>query len=296
MSSDPQPPPPEDPDSPWLKPHGSGKPTLEAPVPGRRYVKHGNRATMRNKHLQTKLLLDTALRKLERALGGRAAIAAALHLAEDITASEKAVAEAIANPRNARRSLRRLIADTDPDMTFAKVLKMFAKGRTAETYAKTINNIHRGLPAAADHLMKTSVPYPQQCPACHGKKKVAEGGSVKCEDCRGAGCGVCRGAGSFRAMVPCLQCAGTGELLREPDTDRMRLAFQVSGMLQQGGGISITNNQVTQQVEATFVQTSAAFRSATDNLLWAPAAALPPAQPEEYFEKPAVEAELVEEE
>lgn len=315
---DPQQPPPPEPappepeeeeeydlSSPWNQPHSSAarRPPKEhrklhqKAEPGQLAPKtRPQSAAVGTNRGSTKALIDKALRKLEKALGGRAAIAASLHLTEDLTAQEKKVCEAIAEPGNERKSLRRVIAEADPDITFARVLKMFAKGRNAEAFARALNHVHRGLPATTKHLMRTAVPHLVQCSKCKGRKLVAEGGEVACSECGGPGCPFCRGQGKFLAAVPCLECNATGEVVREPDTERMKLALQVGGLLGKDG-VVVNNTLVQNRIEQTFVSNAQSFRSATDKLLYGTGTALPPAEAQtasEYFEQPAIEVEKVE--
>jgi len=237
-------------------------------------------------------IADTSMRALERRLGGRQVVGRALLLSDD--PKIQAVARALLNLNHSNKPLRQIIETHAPTLTIGALLKAYGKGRADESYAAALNKIADGLPETVDHLMKTSVPHEVECPKCSGRKVVPEGPKQSCAECPGLTCQTCRGLGVYLADVYCDRCRGTGTVKATPDTERMKLALQVGGLVG-SGGVQITNNQVNLTAEQTVVQTSSAFRSATDKLLYTPTQqALPPAEPSSALEQPQ-DAVLVEE-
>lgn len=239
---------------------------------------------------------ERGLKQLEKRLGGRLVIGQALRLSGD-PAFER-VGLILTNPNQQHQSLKQVLQNNAPTLTLNALLKAYAKGRADQSYAETMNKIADGAPRTVDHLMKTSVPHEVRCEKCNGKKVVAEGGLVKCEadgPCKDPACPKCRGAGSYRAEVPCLACSAEGVTVREPETERMKLALQVGGYIGTGG-VTVNQTQITMSAEQTIIQTSSQFRSATDKLLWAssPQGALPEGEPavlEEPVDAVVVEAQ-----
>lgn len=232
---------------------------------------------------------ERGLKQLEKRLGGREVIGQALRLSGD-PAFER-VGLILTNPNQLQRSLKQVLQENVPTLTLNAFLKAYGKGRADASYAETMNKLAVGVPRTVDHLMKTSIPHEVECSACGGRKHVPEGGWVECVECFGPACPVCRGEKKFRALVPCLKCSAEGTTTQEPETERMKLALQVGGLLGTGG-VQINNTQVTMTAEQTIIQTSSQFRSATDKLLWSPSQqALPAGAPAELE---PVEAETVE--
>lgn len=220
---------------------------------------------------------ERGLKQLEKRLGGRLVIGQALRLSGD-PAFER-VGLVLTNPNQTQQSLKQVLQNNAPTLTLNALLKAYAKGRADQSYAETMNKVAVGLPKTVDHLMKTSVPHEVVCSACNGSKHVAEGGWVECKECSGPACPVCRGEKKFRALVPCLKCSAEGTTTAEPETERMKLALQVGGLIGTGG-VTVNQTQVTLTAEQTIIQTSSQFRSATDKLLWSPSqAALPAGEP-----------------
>lgn len=249
------------------------------------------RIKQRNPNMQRKV--EKQLKRWETTLGGRVGIAAALQVAEGLTPEESLVVDALTKQENAHLNIRRVIADAAPGITIGKVLRLFLKGRSLVAQALAYEKVYREIPKTAAYLMRTAVPHDATCGSCGGRKQVV-GPMVQCKDCAGAGCPQCYNTGKRGTLIQCDKCQGTGTFRRDPETDRIKLALEVSGVLKPGNGK--VDVQVGVSVESTIVQTSAAFRSATDKLLFTrEQPALPAAQsvPAADYLEPAQDAEVV---
>jgi len=241
------------------------KPTPTAPFGRMKPRQPNDKIVQAGRTMQERV--DHALRQLERALGGRDAIASALHCAEDLTPDETRVANLLADPSHARKPIRQVLQAADPTLTIGRLLKIFAKGKGAEAYALSLAKIYDGAPKTAAYLMETSVPHKGNCPECYGRaKRIVK--ELACEHPPDAPpCEKCAGSGKILIEGPCRRCEGTGRVEKEPETERIKLALQAAGIVKDAG-VRVSNTTVNASIEATLVQTSAAFRSATDKILW----------------------------
>lgn len=207
-----------------------------------------------------------AVNALEKEIGGRAGLLAALALAP-LTRDTKYLQGVLADPANTHRPLLSLLeeADTTPGV----LLSLVQKGLAATSSLRSQYLITTGVPAVVKDVMLRGAPYQADCHACGGL------GSTTPEP---------TAAAPNPVHGPCATCAGVGQLSYPADPDCRDLALDLSGLLPKaGGGVSIVNQQLAVTQVSLGGGDTERFQEAMDQVLFGggglappPASAAPP--------------------
>ncbi len=221
--------------------------------------------------------LEEACRNFETEVGGRDSLVAQLVHAR-LTPEQDLLVGAIADPTNDAFSLARICALHG--IRFGDLLIVFRDAGLVRAQLAAMRKVWERLPQVAGDVMDRAIPHLLECPACRGTKVRVKFRAVK--KSKEAPDGV------KEVQVPCLRCAGTGEILVQPDLDRQKVALEVGGMLrQEGGGVQVN---VQAQAQAGVFGN---FAAASDAVLYPQPAAPPVSSAVEDGEEP-VDAEVVE--
>lgn len=214
-----------------------------------------------------------ALKGIEEAAGGRMKLITELSAA-NLTPDLEYVVGLIADPRNDTKTLARICSMAD--ITVGKFLSLMGEVKMSRAILDAQDRVARLLPEVAEDLMKRSVPYTVECSGCMGTGNVMV---IKRGQNVGGG-----GTPEEPDEVPCPECRGRGELSRQPDFERQKIALEMAGMIKRGGGVQV-GVQVNTPGLIPPLTTSSKFRGATDRLMFGRRAP----------ESQTVDAEVVEE-
>lgn len=195
-----------------------------------------------------------ALRSVEEALGGRESLSDTLLDLEDIDSHDPGIqkitllARMLVDPKHQSKSLATLCSDVG--LSVGKFLQLFHKAKGARALTVAISKLHDRLPEIADDIAKKSVTRKVRCWSC--------GGMGKRRDDKGA-----------ITKEPCPLCRGRGFDIEHSDVERQKLAAQITNLVQPAGSPKVqVNTQVNVEGQHPGIRTSAAFREATDRLLY----------------------------
>lgn len=165
---------------------------------------------------------DRAVTKLVALLGGRDALVDTLEIGEGRPEINK-VLDFLGDPRYERHSLPTLCRLAG--VTVAEFFAAFRSAKLVEAQIQATVAIAQQLPAVVDDVMRRAAPH-----------------EIACEVCKGTGS---IGTKPDAPPDPCQACRGTGAIPQLPDLDRQKLALELGDLVKKGGGISLTQNQVT---------------------------------------------------
>lgn len=204
---------------------------------------------------------DQAIDRVERALGGRAAIVDAL-LAVPPSARLEYVVGLIADPRYDARKLSAICRAGR--VTVGELLEAFKRGRLARAQAEAIHAVAAEIPAIAADLTRRAVTHYVVCLTCQGT-------------------GVIPGPSDDQPPVPCGACRGLGQQLAEPD---LAVQKEVLGLVGLGSaasrGPAVVIDQRDQRAITLHDHSPTAhgrLLQVVDRLLYGRAAAADPADP-----------------
>jgi len=157
-----------------------------------------------------------AIEAFAEQVGGRRGFIDVLTVAS--TAPEvEMVVDLLLDPRYRRYSLRRLCVMAG--LTLADLFVAYRRALLVKAHLQATHAIAAKLPAVVADVMTRALPQPCVCPACQGVSPGLD-------------------------AAPCLTCAGTGQVLTEPDLDRQKLALDLGALTRKGGG-GVTVTQTT---------------------------------------------------
>lgn len=167
-----------------------------------------------------------AIDHLEKELGGRSGVRAALALAP-LTRDVQYFLGLLGDPDNDRLSLLELCRQAD--LRPGVVLDLVRQGLTAGSGVLAQYYIAKRTPAVVQDVMEKAAPYEDTCPPCQGTGSYTPDPTPDRPN---------------PSPEPCQACRGGGRLAFPADPDARKLALDLAGLLPKGGGISITNQQV----------------------------------------------------
>jgi hypothetical protein len=185
---------------------------------------------------------EVAMFELERAVGGRDALIAALVHAPP--SDDLRVLHAfLADPRNRLVHIQKLCDKAH--ISLPVFWSLFKEGRFARAQVEAIARVTERLPGVAADVMMRALPHRVPCPACHG---LLDPKRRKCRTCQ-----------------------GQGQIPAQPALATQELALEMGGVIKRGGGDRGVHLQVTQQQALMGSQMPTAFarfQMATDRLLY----------------------------
>lgn len=232
---------------------------------------NGNTKALARRSATPAPLVVQALQSLEEAVGGRAALVAALSQAPK-TRDLEYVLGLLGDPDNQTVSLATLCASGG--ITAGELMTAYKDGVIQLAQVKASTVISQGLPGVVADTMKLAAPYEGVCYSCRGTGTyVPEPDDDEPNPSPG----------------PCPTCQASGRLIYAGDLEHKKLALEIGRLTSKGAGVNV---QVHQQAN-TFVGGAAGgalelLQAATDRLLYGGGAASGgPAEPDG-----AVEGEL----
>ena len=191
-----------------------------------------------------------ALRELEAGIGREKMVELLYHNAEP-TPEEETFLNHLADPRYATRPIERICQDTE--FTVGKLLAFLRKSYAAKSIFQAFDQIYDKLPLTAKDVMERSIPHKRLCKGCWGQGKIDTKGG---ED----------GESAQIEPVRCRECNGEGWIEVVPEIERQKLALQIGGVLKPAGTTIQQNTQMNVGIHVP--RSTAAFRAATDKLLF----------------------------
>lgn len=158
-----------------------------------------------------------ALRNIERSMGGRQDLIAALFAAgasDDLAY----VIGMIADPRNDARDLPNICAEGG--ITIGELMEAYKRGCIAAAQVASVHHVAAHLSAVAEDVMVRARPYLVECLSCLGQGLRPDPEFTPAE-------------GQTRKdapLVPCEPCKGTGQVTQLPDLDRQKVALELGGL------------------------------------------------------------------
>lgn len=168
---------------------------------------------------------EAAFAALEAEVGGRAALVALL-AAADLAPEESTIAGMLVDPVNDGVSLAKICIGGG--IPLGRMLKVLQAAALAKGQTKAIVRVAAKLPDVADGVMDDAIGGLRQCDACSGL------GLVTAEPTEQA---------PNPEPVKCKPCRGSGQVRYEPSNEVRKMALQIGGMLDKGGGAKIVVNQ-----------------------------------------------------
>lgn len=182
--------------------------------------------------------LQAALTAMEADLGGRQAVfgtlvdaSAASALTPDLAAKARQLAELLAQPKWAERSLGALARRAGVSLT--DLLTLYKEARLFRAHLQALHTVAARIPETVADIMRRSAPYEDACGACSGIGEITQEPSKKHPN---------------PGPEPCPSCRGSGRLRYPADPTAQEQALQLAGLLKGGGGgIAIDIRQQTLQ-------------------------------------------------
>ena len=172
-------------------------------------------------------LAMAALHSLEKAMGGREAMVAALVAGPRGTPLDY-VLDLLADPANHATSLSSLCARGE--VSVGELLEAYKRGVTAMAQVAAIHKVAAAIPVIIEDLVNRAQPHYVQCDRCNGV------GTVSVEDA---------------APVPCKACQGKGTHYVLPELDRQKLALDMLKLLPKSALMAVQNNYAAPPTSAT---------------------------------------------
>jgi hypothetical protein len=224
-------------------------------------------------------LVAAELAQLERALGGRSAIIAALSHAPK-SADLDYVLGLVADPLNTEESLAAICAQGG--ITAGELLDAYRQGILLKGQVLAAKAIAEELPGVAADTMLKARPHEDTCTGCQGLGTVVPEPTKKDPNPAPKTCPVCR---------------GTGKLLYPGDLEHKKLALELGKLTSKGGGIVVDNRQAHLHTGGEAAGgTLEALQRATDQILYGHGVSTPatPTRPSARPPLPALDATLME--
>jgi hypothetical protein len=197
-------------------------------------------------------LVAAELQQLEKALGGRSAIIAALSHAPK-SANLDYVLGLVADPLNRDESLAAICAQGG--VTAGELLDAYREGVLLKGQVLAARVIAEELPVVASDTMRRARPHEDTCATCQGLTTVTPEPSKKDPN---------------PSPVPCPICRGTGRLLYPGDLEHKKLALELGKLTSKGGGVNVAIDQRQAHLHAGQAAggTLEALQRATDQVLY----------------------------
>lgn len=199
------------------------------------------------------VLVDKAVAQLERAVGGREGLSAALVFVPT-TADVDQLLGLLADPEHAGKSLPELCRIAK--ISLSQLWSLWRSGEVARASALATRSIGVHLPNVVEDVMKRAAPYEDACDACGGV------GQITAEPTKDQ---------PNPEPERCDRCLGTGKLRYDPELDRQVVALKIGGLLKDGGGALVFNQHMAVQNTLTAGGAVGALErlsEATDQILY----------------------------
>jgi len=171
------------------------------------------------------------LTRLEKDLGGRRTLLSLLALAP-LTPDLRYILGLLGDPAHDHRSLASICADGN--ILPGDLLKHLGAAALHKGQVLARQRIGESIPAVVDDVMRRAAPFEEACPDCMVDGQST--GRVTPEP---------TAANPNPAPEPCPSCKGSLRILYMPTLDRQRMAIDMAGLIDRGGGgISILNQNL----------------------------------------------------
>ncbi len=194
-------------------------------------------------------LVTQSLEAIEVALGGRAAIVAALAYAPP-SADVIYLLGLIGDPFREQEPLAHLCAQGG--VTPGELLVAYHAGELARAHALSARRIGKRLDAVAEDTMRKALRHQIVCGTCAGTGRSRDTPTK---------------TNPHPRLKTCDTCQGTKQVTREGDLDHKKLALDMGGLLQKAGGMHVNVNQQVGVVAGTGGSLEA-MAAATDAILY----------------------------
>lgn len=179
--------------------------------------------------------VQDALKVFEGEVGGRAALVAHLaHAAEEDNGTAYLVGM-IADPRNDEKSLGTICEIAG--ISFPRLITLFKNAGFARAQLGAFQRVWDLLPEVAGDVMTRSVVHWVTCPTCLGDKFTER--VIPAREKRDRKTKEVVTVPEQRIREECGSCRGRGEVEREPDRERQKIALEIGGLVQRGAGVQV---------------------------------------------------------
>jgi len=222
-----------------------------------------------------------ALHEIERELGGRESMIAALSLMP-LTESQAYAFGLLADPLNKKLSLAEIAARGN--LTPRDLLQLFQDAQLFKAKLRAAKAVGERLGDVVEDVLRRAAPYEEPCDGCLGTGAITPDPTA---------------ADPNPAPGPCPACRGVGRVRFDPELDRQKVALEVGGLLGKGGGgLGIQVNVMAGGNGARGAVTGAgafdALIRATDEILFGGVEVAVPSEEVDLGEEPpVVEGEVV---
>lgn len=223
-------------------------------------------------------LITDALAGLERALGGRDALVAALAHAPK-SKSVDYLLGLLGDPGRTTESLAQLCATGG--ITAGELIDAYKAGQLNRAQAISLKDMDTALPKVVTDTIRMALPHQVTCPICDGAKKIP-GTRTRREP--------------NPPDEPCVACNQTGQQQLDGDLEHKKLVLELTQMTAKGGGVNVN---VSQQTALVFGGAAGGalerLQLATDQILYGDGANQPPLpEPTQAaYTEEAIDAEVV---
>lgn len=203
------------------------------------------------------VLVDKAMAQLETAVGGRDGLSAALAFVPAAADVDRLLG-LLADPEYARKGLPELCRAAG--IPLSQVWTLWRSGEVARASALATRSIGKHLPNVVEDVMKRAAPYEDVCDVCGGLGQTTPDPTP---------------AAPNPTPETCERCCGGGKLRYDPELDRQVVALKISGLLKDGGGALVFNQNLAVQNNLNASGDAGALEKlseATDQILYGDAA------------------------
>lgn len=187
------------------------------------------RTPTENKLVPRSALVDAAMAHLEKAVGGRDGLSAALVFVP-LSPDVDQLLGLLADPEFAQKPLSELCRMAK--IPLSQLWSLWRSGEVARASALATRSIGTHLPNVVEDVMKRAAPYEDTCDACGGLGLVTPDPTKDQPN---------------PSPERCDRCLGGGKLRYEPELDRQVIALKVGGLLKDGGGQLVFNQNLAVQ-------------------------------------------------
>jgi len=187
-----------------------------------------------------------AVDMLEAAMGGRAALVAAL-VSGPSDPDLDYVVGLIADPRHDAQKLSAVCALGR--VTVGQVLEAYKRGVLASAQVAAIHRVAASIPKVVDDVMTRAQPHYVQCGSCNG---VGTRGDTTKPDA---------------PPSPCTACNGTGSHFTLPELDRQKVALELGKLLTKGPMVVAQTNHYERPASSASPAAFGSLMAAVDKIL-----------------------------
>ncbi len=174
-----------------------------------------------------------AFAQFEASIGGRAALVAALSMA-DLSPDIEQVLCAIGDPQNDKESLANICYTHG--LQPGQVIMAYHKAQMQQVQVLAFAAVVPQVSAVVAEIIRTALPRTEECDTCHGAGKVAAPRK--------------KNRGRKPAPIPCGSCGGKGSVQHDGMSSQQDKVLDLAKLVTKGGGVNVAVQQNNANVPA----------------------------------------------